>query len=183
MRSKILAAAAFALCFASANVPALLAANYSGMVTVTRDARRKISSAVLEATARDGAGNPVTYNIVMDENGMAIAEQYENKDIKIDGALSGKDLKADTWEGIPDGASGSSGSSESYQEPEPEPEPEPSEDSGDSDDPDASEKDDNDDGDKDEEPKEEGSEDSDSDSDQNADSDSSSEDSDSESED
>lgn len=124
MRTKFLSSAALAACFAALSLAPAMAATFSGMITVTRDASRQITSAVLETSNRDGAGQPVTYNIFMDENGRAIAEQYENKDIKIDGMLNGKDIKADTWESVPDS---SSGSSSSYSEPS-------SGDSGDSDD-------------------------------------------------
>ncbi len=114
MRTKFLSSAALAACFAALSLAPAMAATFSGMITVTRDASRQITSAVLETSNRDGAGQPVTYNIFMDENGRAIAEQYENKDIKIDGMLNGKDIKADTWESVPDS---SSGSSSSYNEP------------------------------------------------------------------
>lgn len=114
MRTKFLSSAALAACFAALSLAPAMAATFSGMITVTRDASRQITSAVLETSNRDGAGQPVTYNIFMDENGRAIAEQYENKDIKIDGMLNGKDIKADTWESVPDS---SSGSSSSYSEP------------------------------------------------------------------
>lgn len=128
MKTRLTALAIFVCLLAS--VMPVMAASYSGMITATRDASRSIVSAVLETTNRDGAGNPVTFNIVMNENGKAVAEQYENKDVKIDGALQGKDLTVDTWEGInlpaSSGSSGSSGSSEpepSYDEPAPSDEP------------------------------------------------------------
>ena len=97
----------------------LSAASVSGMITVTRDASRAIVSAVIETSNRDSSGSPVTYNLVMDENGQAIAQQFENKDVKIEGAINGKDITADTWTGIRQAA----GSEPAYSEPEPEPEP------------------------------------------------------------
>lgn len=115
MRSRFLSGAALAACFTALSFSSVMAATFSGMITVTRDASRQIVGAVLETNNRDGAGQPVTYNIVMDENGRAIAEQYENKDIKIDGMLNGKEIKADTWESVPDSSSDSSSSS--YSEP------------------------------------------------------------------
>ena len=131
MRSKKIAVAALAAGFFAMSLTSVSAAFFSGMITVTRDASRQISGAVLQTNNRDGAGNPVTYALVMDENGKAIAEQYENKDIKIEGTLVGKEIKADTWESVPDSASGSSsGSSGSGY----------SGDSGDSDDSDDSDK-------------------------------------------
>jgi hypothetical protein len=125
MRLKVIAVFLCVLALVGIN-EMLSAATVSGMVTVTRNASRAIVSAVLETTNRDSAGNPVTYNIVMDENGHAIAQQYENKDVKIEGTISGKDVKAETWSGIRQPAS-----------PEPaysEPEPDYSSDSSDSDD-------------------------------------------------
>ncbi len=97
----------------------LSAATISGLVTVTRDASRAIVSAVIETNERDNSGAPVTYNLVMDENGQAIAQQYENNEVKIEGSISGKDIKADTWSRVKQ----SGGSESSYREPEPEPEP------------------------------------------------------------
>ncbi len=97
----------------------LSAATVSGLVTVTRDADRAIVSAVIETSNRDSSGAPVIYNIVMDENGQAIAQQYENNDVKIEGAVSGKDITADTWSRIKQAG----GSEPAYREPEPEPEP------------------------------------------------------------
>jgi len=114
MRSKKLTIAALAAGFFAMSLTSVSAAFFSGMITVSRDASRKISGATLQTNNRDGAGNPVTYALVMDENGKAIAEQYENKDIKIEGTLVGKEIKADTWESVPDSSSGSSsGSSDS----------------------------------------------------------------------
>ena len=84
MRSKKIAVAALAAGFFAMSLTSVSAAFFSGMITVTRDASRQISGAVLQTNNRDGAGNPVTYALVMDENGKAIAEQYENKDIKIE---------------------------------------------------------------------------------------------------
>lgn len=112
MRLRFLVLALFVGILASA-MPTM-AASYSGMITATRDASRSIVSAVLETANRDGAGNPVTYNIVMDENGRAIAEQYENKDVKIDGILKGKDITVDTWEGLNQPAAASSEPEPSY---------------------------------------------------------------------
>jgi len=102
----------------------LSAASISGMITVTRDASRAIVSAVIETSSRDSSGSPVTYNLVMDENGHAIAQQFENKDVKIEGAVNGKEMTADTWTGIRQPA----GAEPAYEpEPEPEPESEPAE--------------------------------------------------------
>lgn len=98
----------------------LSAATISGLVTVTRDASRAIVSAVIETNDRDNSGGQVVYNLVMDENGQAIAQQYENNEVKIEGSVNGKDITAETWSRIKQ--SGSSGST--YSEPEPEPEPE-----------------------------------------------------------
>lgn len=112
IKSTVLALAVFALTSLS---PAT-AATYSGMITATRDSSRSIVSAVLETANRDGAGNPVSFDLVMDENGKAIAEQYENKDIKIDGTLNGKSLTADTWEGLSQPAPASREPEPSYEE-------------------------------------------------------------------
>jgi hypothetical protein len=98
----------------------LSAATISGLVTVTRDASRAIVSAVIETNDRDNSGSQVVYNLVMDENGQAIVQQYENNEVKIEGSVSGKDITAETWSRVKQ--SGSSGST--YSEPEPEPEPE-----------------------------------------------------------
>lgn len=98
----------------------LSAATISGLVTVTRDASRAIVSAVIETNDRDNSGGQVVYNLVMDENGQAIVQQYENNEVKIEGSVSGKDITAETWSRVKQ--SGSSGST--YSEPEPEPEPE-----------------------------------------------------------
>jgi len=125
------------------------AASYKGMIVVTRDSSRSISGAVLETQNRDGSGQPVTYNIVMDDNGKAVAEQYENKDIKIEGTLKGRDLTVIEWIGIKEPSSGDS----SYSEPEPQPQP-ASEDSGDEEAKDDEEPREDDDEPKDEEPKE-----------------------------
>ncbi|OGK12976.1 MAG: hypothetical protein A2W80_05600 [Candidatus Riflebacteria bacterium GWC2_50_8] len=97
----------------------LSAATISGLVTVTRDANRAIVSAVIETSTRDSSGAPVIYNIVMDENGQAIAQQYENNEVKIEGAVSGKDITADTWSRVKQAG----GSEPAYREPDPEPEP------------------------------------------------------------
>ncbi|HAE38510.1 MAG TPA: hypothetical protein DCG57_07715 [Candidatus Riflebacteria bacterium] len=105
----------------------LSAATVSGFITVTRDANRAIVSATIETSNRDSSGAPVIYNLVMDENGQAIATQYENNDVKIEGSISGKDVTADTWSRVKQGA----GSEPAYKEPAPEPEStdeEPSED-------------------------------------------------------
>ena len=96
----------------------LSAATISGLVTVTRDASRAIVSAVIETNDRDNSGSQVLYNLVMDENGQAIAQQYENNEVKIEGSISGKDIKADTWSRVKQ----SGGSESSYREPDPEPE-------------------------------------------------------------
>jgi len=98
----------------------LSAATISGLVTVTRDASRAIVSAVIETNDRDNSGGQVVYNLVMDENGQAIVQQYENNEVKIEGSVNGKDITAETWSRVKQ--SGSSGST--YSEPEPEPEPE-----------------------------------------------------------
>ena len=98
----------------------LSAATISGLVTVTRDAGRAIVSAVIETNDRDNSGGQVVYNLVMDENGQAIAQQYENNEVNIEGSVSGKDITADTWSRVKQ--SGSSGTT--YREPDPEPEPE-----------------------------------------------------------
>jgi len=99
---------------------AVSAATISGLVTVTRDASRAIVSAVIETSNRDNSGSPVIYNIVMDENGRAIAQQYENNEVNIEGAVSGKDITADTWSRV----KRPPGSEPAYSEPEPEPEEE-----------------------------------------------------------
>ncbi len=101
----------------------LSAATISGMITVTRDASRAIVSAVIETSDRDNSGSPVIFNLKMDENGQAIAQQYENNEVTVEGLLSGKDLTADTWSRVKPGTSPSS----SYSEPEPEPQEDPEE--------------------------------------------------------
>jgi len=95
----------------------LSAATVSGLVTVTRDASRAIVSAVIETNDRDNSGGQVVYNLVMDENGQAIAMQYENNEVKIEGSVSGKEITAETWSRVKQ----TGGST--YREPDPEPEP------------------------------------------------------------
>ncbi len=88
----------------------------SGTIQVTRDSSRTINGAIIVTEKRDAAGKPIALTLVMDENGKAIAQQYENKQIKIEGNVQGKNLTADTWKEIKD----NSFSNSSY-EPDPEP--------------------------------------------------------------
>lgn len=74
----------------------------SGTIQVTRDSSRTINGAIIVTEKRDAAGKPIALTLVMDENGKAIAQQYENKQIKIEGNVQGKNLTADTWKEIKD---------------------------------------------------------------------------------
>ena len=130
MKFKFLTVTALAIGLATVNLAPAMAATFSGMIIVTRGADRAIASAVLETNNRDGAGKAVSYKIAMDENGRAIAEQYENRDIKIDGALNGSEIKADTWESVADGAAKSSSPSQPATEPDTGDDPQPGDSSG-----------------------------------------------------
>jgi hypothetical protein len=79
------------------------AAQYGGMILVKRDSSRKIIGCALDTGRTDAAGKPIRYMLVMDENGIAIAQQHENKDVKIEGTLSGNNLKALEWQEVREG--------------------------------------------------------------------------------
>ena len=55
------------------------AATVTGMVISTRDSSRSINGAYIQTEKKDASGKPIALTIVMDENGKAIAQQYENK--------------------------------------------------------------------------------------------------------
>ena len=110
------------------------AANVNGTIQVTRDSSRSINAAYLVTERKDSSGKPIALVLVMDENGKAIAQQYENKMVKIEGKIQGSNITAETWKELKDNSFSDSGSSyresssssreESYEEEEPEEESE-----------------------------------------------------------
>ncbi len=105
------------------------AANVNGTIQVTRDSSRSINAAYLVTERKDSSGKPIALVLVMDENGKAIAQQYENKMVKIEGKIQGSNITAETWKELKDNSFSDSGSSyresssssreESYEEEEP----------------------------------------------------------------
>ena len=91
------------------------AASITGTVQLTRDSSRSVNGAYLVTEKKDASGKPIALVIVLDENGKAIAQQYENKQIKIDGNVNGRNLTAIEWKEIRD----NSYSNSSYSEPSP----------------------------------------------------------------
>ena len=89
------------------------AASITGTVQLTRDSSRSVNGAYLVTEKKDASGKPIALVIVLDENGKAIAQQYENKQIKIDGNVNGRNLTAIEWKEIRD----NSYSGSSYSEP------------------------------------------------------------------
>ena len=89
------------------------AASITGTVQLTRDSSRSVNGAYLVTEKKDASGKPIALVIVLDENGKAIAQQYENKQIKIDGNVNGRNLTAIEWKEIRD----NSYSNSSYSEP------------------------------------------------------------------
>ena len=89
----------------------LEAASVTGMIQATRDASRAINGAYIITEKKDAAGKKIALALVMDENGKAIAQQYENKTVKIEGNVSGRNLTADTWKEVKDNSYSSGGSS------------------------------------------------------------------------
>lgn len=126
MKRRFLQILVLVFMFAFVGIIIVEAAQYSGMVLVKRDSSRKIVGCALDTGRTDAAGKPVRYMLVMDENGNAIAQQLENKDVKIEGSLSGNNLKAFEWQEVREGYFDSS-----YVAPEPEKEPSESGDEGD----------------------------------------------------
>lgn len=126
MKRRFLQILVLVFMFAFVGIIIVEAAQYSGMVLVKRDSSRKIVGCALDTGRTDAAGKPVRYMLVMDENGNAIAQQHENKDVKIEGSLSGNNLKAFEWQEVREGYFDSS-----YVAPEPEKEPSESADEGD----------------------------------------------------
>lgn len=126
MKRRFLQILVLVFMFAFVGIIIVEAAQYSGMVLVKRDSSRKIVGCALDTGRTDAAGKPVRYMLVMDENGNAIAQQHENKDVKIEGSLSGNNLKAFEWQEVREGYFDSS-----YVAPEPEKEPSESGDEGD----------------------------------------------------
>ena len=61
------------------------AASITGTIQLTRDSSRSINGAYLVTEKKDPSGKPIALVLVLDENGKAIAQKYENKQIKIDG--------------------------------------------------------------------------------------------------
>ncbi|NCB45568.1 hypothetical protein EOM81_01010 [bacterium] len=118
MKRRFLQILVLVFMFAFVGIIIVEAAQYSGMVLVKRDSSRKIVGCALDTGRTDAAGNSVRYMLVMDENGNAIAQQHENKDVKIEGSLSGNNLKAFEWQEVREGYFDSS-----YVAPEPEKEP------------------------------------------------------------
>ncbi|MBR4570487.1 MAG: hypothetical protein IKO19_07485, partial [Candidatus Riflebacteria bacterium] len=90
------------------------AASITGTVQLTRDSSRSINGAYLVTEKKDSSGKPIALVIVLDENGKAIAQQYENKQIRIDGNVQGRNLTAIEWKEIKDN---SYNNSSSYSEP------------------------------------------------------------------
>lgn len=105
--SKVLAASLLVVCASQ-----LDAATVTGMIQATRDASRTINGAFVITEKKDAAGKKIALALVMDENGKAIAQQYENKTVKIEGNVSGRNLTADTWKEVKEDFGG--GSSSSY---------------------------------------------------------------------
>lgn len=126
MKRRFLQILVLVFMFAFVGIIIVEAAQYSGMVLVKRDSSRKIVGCALDTGRTDATGKPVRYMLVMDENGNAIAQQHENKDVKIEGSLSGNNLKAFEWQEVREGYFDSS-----YVAPEPEKEPSESGDEGD----------------------------------------------------
>lgn len=91
------------------------AASITGTVQLTRDSSRSVNGAYLVTEKKDASGKPIALVIVLDENGKAIAQQYENKQIRIDGNVNGRNLTAIEWKEIRD----NSYSNSSYSEPSP----------------------------------------------------------------
>lgn len=118
MKRRFLQILVLVFMFAFVGIIIVEAAQYSGMVLVKRDSSRKIVGCALDTGRTDAAGNSIRYMLVMDENGNAIAQQHENKDVKIEGSLSGNNLKAFEWQEVREGYFDSS-----YVAPEPEKEP------------------------------------------------------------
>ena len=86
------------------------AASITGTIQLTRDSSRSINGAYLVTEKKDPSGKPIALVLVLDENGKAIAQQYENKQIRIDGNVQGRNLTAVEWKEVKD-KSFSSGSS------------------------------------------------------------------------
>ena len=86
------------------------AASITGTIQLTRDSSRSINGAYLVTERKDPSGKPIALVLVLDENGKAIAQQYENKQIRIDGNVQGRNLTAVEWKEVKDN-SFSSGSS------------------------------------------------------------------------
>ena len=78
------------------------AASITGTVQLTRDSSRSVNGAYLVTEKKDASGKPIALVIVLDENGKAIAQQYENKQIRIDGNVNGRNLTAIEWKEIRD---------------------------------------------------------------------------------
>ena len=85
-------------------------ADYIGTIQCKRDASRSIVGAILITDKKNAQGKTIAYNLVMDENGKAIAQQYENKQVKIAGTNKSGQLTASEWKEVKDTSYGSSSS-------------------------------------------------------------------------
>ena len=93
------------------------AANYTGTVLVKRNQAREIVDCAIITDKINAAGKPVGVRLALDENGKAIAQQYENQKVSLEGSLGpDKHFKATTWKLVKD----TSYANEKYT-PEPEP--------------------------------------------------------------
>ena len=86
------------------------AASITGTIQLTRDSSRKVNGAYLVTEKKDASGKPLALVLVLDENGNAIAQQYENKQIRIDGNVQGRNLTAIEWKEVRDNSYNSSSS-------------------------------------------------------------------------
>ena len=86
------------------------ATTIKGTIQATRDASRTINGAYLVTDRKDSQGKTIALKLVWDENGKAIAQYYENKQIKIDGKVQGSNLTAETWDEVKDTSYNSSAS-------------------------------------------------------------------------
>ena len=89
------------------------AASITGTIQLTRDSSRSVNGVYLVTEKKDASGKPIALVVVLDENGRAIAQQYENKQIRIDGNVSGRNLTAIEWKEIKDNSYSNSSYSDS----------------------------------------------------------------------
>ena len=58
---------------------------FVGTIQTTKDDNQNIIEASL--ITEDSQGEAITYQLVLDENGMAVTKQYENQQLKIEGEV------------------------------------------------------------------------------------------------